>query len=117
MPDLPASPEGPPFGHRCGFAGVDPEPRTQIEALIAQNDTSEIFNWLQRKDLVYRVYAAEALIRLEKNGMIIPAAELALVETLKNSTQEVYVCSGCSHWFAEIRAALRPSSSINLIRD
>lgn len=114
LPDLH---QGPAFGMKCGFAGVDPEPRTQIEALIAYKDTTGIFSWLREGDLVHRVYAAEAVIRLQRKGLAIPAREKALVDTLRRSTEKVWTCSGCSHWSEEVRLVLTPDRSMNNIRE
>lgn len=113
---MPAIPEGPPYGRACGIVGVDPQPRTVIETLIHCSDTTRILNWLHDSDLVYQAYAAEALIRLERSGMVIPPAEKIRLEKLKKSKRMVYVCSGCSHWYEEIGRALMHNVSVNNIR-
>lgn len=107
----------PVFGWKCGNVGADPEPRVRIEAMIQQRDTAGIFSWLREDDLVHRVYAAEAVIRLQQEGVRIPTREAALVEKLKRSNRKVEVCSGCSRWDEKVRKALAPGSPPNNIRE
>lgn len=113
---FPGPPEGPPYGRACGFVGVDPEPRTAIETLIHYKDTTGIFSWLHDTSAVYQAYGAEAVIRLQRGGMSIPARELDLVDALRRSRRMVHVCSGCTHWYMEVGQALLDNTSVNNIR-
>jgi hypothetical protein len=114
--NLPEWPAGPAFGARCGFVGVDPEPRVAIENLITFKDTATIFQWLEDKDPVIQTYAAEAVIRLKRTGMMIPDRKLVRVSELKRSKTQIKVCSGCTYWMEDIGSALRDSISVNNIR-
>lgn len=114
---LPERPKGPPYGYSCGIIGDDPEPRTRVETFIEQRDTTAIFRWIREEDAVLRAYAAEAVIRLQEQGMPIPEAELERVEVLKGSKERVWVCSGCSYRYEEMQVALARSISRNRVRD
>ncbi len=103
---LPDFPQGPPYGKHCGIVGIDPEPRVTTEQMIQFQDTAAIFNWLHDADAVYQTYAAEALIRLQKAGMLISKKELVIVGNLKLSKRMVHTCSGCTHFEMPIKDAL-----------
>ena len=103
---LPNFPKGPPYGKGCGIAGIDPEPRISIETLVHFRDTADIFGWLHDSDPVYQAYAVEALIRLQRSGLVIPDTELSRIEKLRMSTKKVYVCSGCTHFEMPMKDAL-----------
>ncbi|HMU12732.1 MAG: hypothetical protein JST41_12075 [Bacteroidetes bacterium] len=109
-------PQGPPYGCACGFVGVDPEPRTTIEALILRRDTAGIFSYLRDTSAVHQAYGAEAVIRLSRAGMAIPKHVLVIADDLRKSDRMVYVCSGCIYWMEEMRVALRDSMPVNNIR-
>ncbi len=103
---LPDFPKGQPYGKHCGIAGIDPEPRVTTEQMIQFRDTAAIFNWLHDTDAVYQTYATEAVIRLQKAGMVIPQQELMVTEKLRRSKRMVHTCSGCTHFEVPIKDAL-----------
>lgn len=99
-------PGGPRYGKGCGIAGVDPDQRYAMETLIEYRDTAGIFGWLHDKEPVLQAYALEALIRLQRKGLVVPRRELARMATLKRSKQMVSVCSGCSTWEMPLNEAV-----------
>ena len=104
---LPVFSTGPRYGAGCGFVGVDPEPRVAIEAMIRDKYTVGILAWLHDTAAVYQAYGAEAVIRLERNGVMFAVNDLALVEEIKRSKKKIDVCSGCSTWPEEMGQAVK----------
>ena len=107
---------GPVYGRACGIAGVDPAPRTELEGLLSIGDSLGVIAMLFDKDLVFQVYGAEGVIRLERSGMRFPELILQRVDRLRRSGKKIPVCSGCSHWEETIKEALRDKLSYSGIR-
>jgi len=100
----------PIYGRNCGFAGVDPEDRTRIERLIQFKDTLAIFPWLYDEDPALQTYGVEAVIRLEKGGMVMPLRIRKLVAELRKSATMVNICMGCNFDALPMHLALEGSA-------
>lgn len=104
--------DGPRYGRHCGFVGEDPSERIRTERLIQLKDKTGVMKMLFDKEPVLQAYGAEAVIRLQRQGVAFPARALDMVESLRTSRTQILVCSGCTHWLMPLNEALR-NISIN----
>jgi len=89
--------KGPIYGSHCGFIGEDPNARKSIEHYIESKQVDFIHEWLASEKLVEQVYAAEALLRLEKEkGYTLNYYEREKIRKLSTDSSEILTCSGCS---------------------
>lgn len=97
-----AMPKGLVYGSACGEVGLEPEGRVAIERMIARYDTVAIRRWLHHSDPGKRLYAAEAVVRMRRNGLIVAPPLVVQVERMRTATDPVATCSGCIHWATTI---------------
>jgi hypothetical protein len=83
------------YGHLCYFAAKPPAARDAIENLIAGEQYQLIRSVLRSPNPEARVYAVEALRRLEKSDVPIQQEDRKAIDFLASQTMPVYVCSGC----------------------
>ena len=83
------------YGRHCGFAGVNPEGRQQIDQWVINKNKSALLNWLRSTNTEKQIYAADGLSQLKKFGVKITDEEFLMIKfvTAKNGT--IRVCSGC----------------------
>lgn len=108
------------YGINCGYVGSGPELRSQMEYSLFIRDSTLLdyeikkriyyFNlWLRSTDLVLKTYGAEALIRLQNNGVILSEEQLILINSLKKRNKKVPTCHGCIYGDRiSIKDALKP---------
>ncbi|MBL4653005.1 MAG: hypothetical protein JKY53_09125 [Flavobacteriales bacterium] len=58
-----------PYGTSCTNFGKPPPLRDSIEILIEKRDIVSIEFWIRSKEAVKKVYGAEAMLRLSKEGV------------------------------------------------
>jgi hypothetical protein len=92
---LPAFEKGPVYGKNCGFAGVDPPERTQLETLILYQNKAGLLAMLNDSSLVLQAYGAEGVLRLQQLCVPFDQATIARATQLLKSTTPIRTCSGC----------------------
>jgi hypothetical protein len=80
--------------------------RYQIEELIATCDTARIMMWLGDSSLVYQAYAAEAIIRMRKAGVVFPDRSTRKANELRKSRIQVMTCRGCQRGMTPLNRAM-----------
>ncbi len=91
------------YGNNCGIAESQPVLRVSIEKLIKAKDLVSINEWLRSGSEVRQVYGAEALIRLENEGLDLTFEQLEIIEALKHSPTKINTCYGCIYGPQEIQ--------------
>lgn len=86
---------GEAYGRSCGFVGVDPNGRVQLEALISSGNIDAIRGLLHSPEPVDQAYGVEGLMRLKLGGTVLTPGDMARIEELKRSKAQVLTCSGC----------------------
>jgi len=80
------------FGESCGFAGLKPEGRKAVEALLAAKRPDLVRRALRGPNPEGRVYAAQALLRSETR----PSAEdRAAIAAIRALDVPIRCCDGC----------------------
>lgn len=83
------------FGYSCGFSGTPPEQRLAILELLKSEDYDAIRYILRGDNPTGRVYAAEALYWLDRNGYEVAESDWAVINTMRSSKSYHTVCYGC----------------------
>lgn len=83
------------YGEHCGFAGINPEGRQQIDRWVKNKDKGELLNWLKSTNTEKQLYAADGLYQLQKLGIKITDEELLILKLVTTKKGTVNVCSGC----------------------
>lgn len=94
------------YGNYCGIAGTPPVLRKDIETYIKNKDIKSIDNWLDSPSVVHRVYAAEALIRLENQMVPITENQRKQIYEIKALETVISACSGCVRGDTTVKEAL-----------
>lgn len=94
------------YGSYCGIAGTPPVLRKDIEVFIKNEDITAIDNWLNSPSLVHRVYAAEALIRLDNQFIPISEEQKDKIKKTKSLETIITSCSGCIRGDITVQEAL-----------
>lgn len=87
-----------PFGYSCGIAGIDPNGRSSIMRLFDQKEYTAIRYILFAENLISEVYAAEVLLQLQREGMVLTPAERKKLASLQSDTRTISVCQGCEYY-------------------
>jgi len=92
----------------CGYGGVLPRGRIAIDALVDAGRIDLIENVLRGYNPGGRVYAALALLTMEKEGRALSASAQDTLDKLLNLPIKVSTCSGClvSHHLTAKQAIL-----------
>ena len=83
------------YGNRCGKAPTPPEYREKVEKAIKHKNIHLLNTWLASVNTEKQVYAVEALLRLEKSGMILKPEQKQRMELVKNKSGTIRACGGC----------------------
>ena len=92
---LPAFEKGPAYGKNCGFMGVDPPERTQLETLIRYRNKAGLLAMLNDSSLVLQAYGAEGVLRLQQLCVPFDQATITRTTQLLKSTAPIWTCSAC----------------------
>lgn len=84
------------WGTVCYYAGVAPAGREATEKLIAAGHPEAFRVALRGLNPEGRLYAAEALLRLEKKGTPLSPADRDTIEKLRRLPVPIETCSGCT---------------------
>jgi len=95
------------YGKHCGFAGVNPIGRQQIEEWVTKKDKAQLLKWLKSANTEKQVYAIDGLFQLKKVGIILTDKELEIIKFVINKDGTMYVCSGCTHYYDEISSVTK----------
>lgn len=85
------------YGSRCGFAGVNPKGRQQIDNWVAEKNKAELLKWLKSTNTEKQVYAVDGLLQLKKSGVKLTDEEVKIINFICSKNGTMYVCSGCIH--------------------
>ncbi len=85
------------YGSHCGFAGVNPTGRNQIDDWVAAKNKTELLKWLKSTNTEKQVYAVDGLYQLKKVGVKLTEEEVKIINKVCNKKGTLYVCSGCIH--------------------
>jgi len=95
------------YGLMCGDGGDPPPGRPEIEKVIAHEHAMPVLlDLLCGPNPEGRVFAAEALLRLEKKGTAIPERARKGIEWVRNARIPILVCRGCEMSEEPAKAAL-----------
>lgn len=92
---FPAIAKGPAYGKNCGFLGVDPPERNQLETLIRYRNKAGLLAMLNDSSLVLQAYGAEGVLRLQQLRVPFDRATISRATQLLKSTAPIQTCSGC----------------------
>jgi hypothetical protein len=82
-------------GEECGYAGSPPEGKTAIDALVNAGRLDLVENLISGPNLGGRVYAALALLRLERGGTTLSEQTKTRINKIRNSKIIIETCVGC----------------------
>jgi hypothetical protein len=85
------------YGSHCGFAGVNPKGRQQIDNWVAEKNKAELLKWLKSTNTEKQVYAVDGLLQLKKSGVKLTDEEVKIINFICSKNGTMYVCSGCIH--------------------
>lgn len=94
------------YGTQCGFAGTPPRLRVTLEKWIRHDQKEKIVSWLKGPSPVRKMYAAEAILRMMRDGIIFGDEVDGILNQLQKSDDLIPVCSGCIHSKATISSLL-----------
>lgn len=94
------------YGSGCGFVGEDPKLRIEIENYLKVNNLKMINKWLDSDNLSKKVYAVEALIRLNNEGLLLSDYQKKQIIIIKNIRNKIWTCSGCIYSEQSVKDAL-----------
>lgn len=83
------------FGKVCYYAGVPPSGREAIAKFDAKKDSAIIRNILRGANAPGRMYAAEALIRLEREGTKMTPEDAKTIAEIAKLDIMISCCHGC----------------------
>jgi hypothetical protein len=85
------------YGSHCGFAGVNPNGRQQIDNWVAEKNKAELLKMLKSTNTEKQVYAVDGLLQLKKSGVKLTDEEKKIINFICSKNGTMYVCSGCIH--------------------
>jgi hypothetical protein len=85
------------YGSHCGFAGVNPKGRQQIDNWVAEKNKAELLKWLKSANTEKQVYAVDGLLQLKKSGIKLTDKEKKIIKFICSKNGTLYVCSGCMY--------------------
>ena len=83
------------FGTMCYFAGTPPEGRKAIDKLVAARRTDLLQMALLGPNPEGRVYAAEALMKLDERELNLTGRTRAIIARVRALKIPISVCEGC----------------------
>jgi hypothetical protein len=86
------------YGSHCGFAGMEPEYRIKMNALVESKDTKTLIRWLNSTTVEIQLYAIDGILSLKASGKEFDQKVLDLIELIEKKEGTAYTCSGCIHW-------------------
>ncbi|MBO9700998.1 MAG: hypothetical protein J7604_12365 [Sporocytophaga sp.] len=85
------------YGEHCGFAGINPQGRQQIDDLVARKDKHELLKWLKSTNTEKQIYAVDGLYQISRLGVKFTDDELKMIKFVKGKKGTINSCSGCFH--------------------
>lgn len=101
---------GPPdgtFGLFCGYAGTPPGRREAQVKLLDKNEAVALRYVLRAKSVVSRIYAAEGLLMLQREGIQLEETDAALIRALQKLPDMISTCEGCETETKVVEEAFR----------
>lgn len=95
------------YGESCGFAGIYPEARFQINEWVKSKNKIELLNWLRSTNTEKQIYAVDGLFQLKKLGVKFSEDEVKLINYVCKKSGDIKTCSGCFHHKTRIKRAAR----------
>ena len=86
------------LGSGCGYSGQTPRGKEAIDAIVKAGRVDLIVNILRGYNPGGRMYAALALIDMQRKGAELPADVLPALEVVRNLDLPLETCSGCIHF-------------------
>jgi hypothetical protein len=83
------------FGYFCGNAGIPPAKRVAQLRMIEKGQIDELRYILMLTSNTSAIYAAEALLKTNKNTYKPSRQEKERIDYLKQSSEEITICTGC----------------------
>ncbi|OJU73873.1 MAG: hypothetical protein BGO09_00535 [Bacteroidetes bacterium 47-18] len=83
------------YGNDCGMSGALWPERIIIEEAIKTSDTSMLNQWLSSPYYEKKVYAYEALKRLENKGLTLSVSQSRVLRMLESCNEKIKICGGC----------------------
>jgi hypothetical protein len=90
------------YGQACGFLGVAPAQKLQIDSYANKGDKENIIKWLQSPNTEKQIYAIDGLFQLKEKGVKLSASELSMIKFVINKKGTIHICSGCTPYKEEI---------------
>lgn len=82
----------------CGYACVIPQGKRAIDEIVKANRIDLIGNILKGYNPGGRVYAAQAMLELEKQGVVLSIDAQNAIKKIRNLDISIETCSGCIHY-------------------
>lgn len=86
--------DGAVFGTFCGYAGIAPDSRVSMVKLLYRRQVTAMRYSLRSPSVVTKLYAAEALLLLDRAGHRLEQSDRRLINALHDSSQMVTTCFG-----------------------
>lgn len=90
------------YGSSCGYAGMDPYEKTQIDLLVKNQDKKSLLKWVQSTNTEKQVYGVDGLYQLKKQGIKFSEFEIGMINAVLEKKGTIQVCEGCIHSTEEI---------------
>ncbi|WP_338811915.1 hypothetical protein V9L05_10910 [Bernardetia sp. Wsw4-3y2] len=92
------------YGKHCGFAGINPTGREQIEEWITAKNKTELLKWLTSTNTEKQVYAVDGLFQLNKMGVRLTDKEVKIINFICHKNGTIYICGGCMYSRQDIKS-------------
>lgn len=92
------------YGSHCGYGGINPKGRQQIDEWVKSKNKTEILKWLKSVNTEKQVYAIDGLYQLNKAGITLTEEEVIIINYVCSKNGTMFVCSGCIHSLQDIRS-------------
>lgn len=99
------------YGKECGYPATEPYLRTVMEKAMKDSNLNRLNyfdRWISCDLLVIKVYGAEALIRLQNEGVELTPIQIKVINELKTSYKSLQICSGYYKERKSVRRVLKP---------
>lgn len=104
-------------GDACGYGGGPPEGKKGIDVLVQAGRLDLVENLLSGPNLGGRVYAALALLQLEREGTTLSEIIRTRISKLRNSNVMIMTCGGCLSMHQSIRDIFADMEKFERVRE
>lgn len=90
------------YGKSCGFSGLNPKYRTEMNQIIETENKDKLLDWLKSPVVELQLYAIEAIYKMENVGFTFSPDVYDFVKLVEKKNGYANVCSGCFYGYEQI---------------